>query len=291
MDSGKSFGQPASTNPALACVRREIPRALRAGPRLLVRRLGGGKGAPDRSRRSRRACCSSSTRKSCPAATTIAPIRTTSPAWSSAPSSARRRRTRPARPTTGRAPREMYDEALRPAARRDEGPHHVRGAVPHGAAGLAADQGRHRDHRLHLRRAQHAHHVAHGQGRARSARRRATTSTAASTACSIAIPTAASSPISRRTTRSSPSAPATAAMCCSGRNASRCASAATSGASQGWMAEHMLILCVESPERREDLRGGGLPQRLRQDEFRHAHPAGGFRRAGRSPPSATTSPG
>jgi hypothetical protein len=33
-----------------------------------------------------------------------------------------------------------------------------------GPPGLTADQGRRRDHRLDLRRAQHAHHVAHGPG-------------------------------------------------------------------------------------------------------------------------------
>ena len=40
---------------------------------------------------------------------------------------------------------------------------------------------------------------------------------------------------------------------------------------EGWMAEHMLILGVESPGRRKDLRGGSLPQRLWKDKFRHAY--------------------
>ena len=47
---------------------------------------------------------------------------------------------------------------------------------------------------------------------------------------------------------------------------------------EGWMAEHMLILGVEDPHGRENLRRGGLPQRLRQDQFRHADSAQGLRR-------------
>ena len=60
---------------------------------------------------------------------------------------------------------------------------------------------------------------------------------------------------------------------------------------EGWMAEHMLILGVENPAGREDLCGRGVPQRLRQDQLRHADSARGFRRAGRCGPWATTSPG
>ena len=43
--------------------------------------------------------------------------------------------------------------------------------------------------------------------------------------------------------------------------------------------------------RRKDLRRRRLPERLRQDQPRHADPAARPSRAGRSPPSATTSPG
>ena len=57
-----------------------------------------------------------------------------------------------------------------PLHRRDEGPHHVRGAVLDGPARLADCPHRRRAHRLRLRGREHAHDDPYGQGRPRRAR-------------------------------------------------------------------------------------------------------------------------
>ena len=53
--------------------------------------------------------------------------------------------------------------------------------------------------------------------------------------------------------------------------------ASCKGRDEGWLAEHMLILGSRIPRGREDLRGRGLPERLRQDQPGHDPAARGLR--------------
>ena len=69
-------------------------------------------------------------------------------------------------------PRRDEGRAARPLPRRHAGPHDVRGAVLDGPARLAHRPHRRAAHRLALRRGQHADHDPHGPGRPRRARRR-----------------------------------------------------------------------------------------------------------------------
>ena len=174
--------------------------------------------------------------RSAPARTGRTPTRATSPGSRTAPSSAPSRRSTPGPPTTGSDPAEMratLDKLFRGC---DARPHHVRRAVQHGPARLAALVHRRRDHRLALRRGEHGRDDPRRPGRARRARRRrrvraractrsAHRSRPARTTCpGRATPTRSGSCTSPRRARSGRTARATAATPCSARSASRCAS-------------------------------------------------------------------
>ena len=146
------------------------------------------------------------------------------------------------RARAGRRPDQQLDGPGRDAQdapsalrRLDARPHDVRRSVQHGTAGRHDLAARRRDHRLRLRRRQHADHDAHGQGGPGPDRRRAATSFRPSTPSARRWPrasrtspgpaaTPSTSSTSPRPARSGRTAPATAATPCSARSASRCAS-------------------------------------------------------------------